>query len=401
MSKLGVWVVGARGSVATTTIVGARAIARDLMNTTGMVTEHSPCDRLELTAVDDFVFGGHDIRKTSLKTQAWQLADSGIGSASIVDAISDDLARIDERITIGTAKNCGRTVTELADERLEDGLSVRAVVDQLRDDYQSFKATHDLDRMVVVNLASAEPPMEMPDRYESKTAIERAIDADDADLPASVLYAYAALVDGQPYVNLTPSNGSTLGGLDALARETSVPHAGNNIKIGETLVEAALGPMFDKRNLHVRSWEGHNILGDDGAVLEDDSKTAVKQEPKGSVLQSILDYSFHDSVRTDYAPSMESWKTAWNDIHFEGFLNTEMKMKFTWEGADSALAAPLVLDLVRLVDHADRHGESGRQLQLASFFTSPMGVSEHGFSRQFDLLRAYVGRHAREQETVR
>lgn len=394
MSKLGVWVIGARGNVATTTIVGARAIARGRTNTTGMVTGHDPCDRLELASADELVFGGHDIRETSLETQAWQLADSGIGSASIVDAVSDDLAQIDERIKLGTAKNCGRAVTELATERFKD-ISVRAVVDQLRDDYQSFKAAHDLDRMVVVNLASTEPPMETSDRHESQTAIKRAIDADDTDLPASVLYAYAAIVDGHPYVNATPSTGSTLGGLDALAREKDVPHAGNNIKTGETLVKTALGPMFERRNLRVRSWVGHNILGE----VEDDSKREAKQKSKENMLQSILDYSFHDSIRSDYTPSREDWKTAWDHIHFESFLNTEMKMKFTWEGAASALAAPLVLDLVRLIDHADRHGEFGRQLQLASFFTSPMGVSEHGFSRQFDLLRAYVDRYRRERTT--
>jgi myo-inositol-1-phosphate synthase len=136
-------------------------------------------------------------------------------------------------------------------------------------------------------------------------------------------------------------------------------------------------------------------------VLEDDENKAGKLETKGSVLKSILGYSFHDKVRIDYTPSLGDWKTAWDHIHFQGFLDTQMKMKFTWEGADSALAAPLVLDLVRLVDHADRHGESGQQRQLASFFKSPMGVSEHDFSRQFDLLREYVDRHTREREVVR
>ena len=401
MAKVGVWLVGARGNVATTTIVGARAIARGVTNTTGMVTGRDPCDRLELTSVDDLVFGGHDIRETSLETQAQQLADSGIGSTRIIDAVRDDLARIDERIVTGTAKNCGRAVTDLADESFEDSLSVSTVVDQLRDDYQSFEREHDLDRVVVVNLASTEPTMSNVDRYESKTAVERAIEADDPDLPASVLYAYAAIVDGHPYVNFTPSTGSSLGGLDALAREKDVPHAGKDAKTGETLVKTALGPMFAGRNLRVRSWEGHNILGnDDGKVLEDDDNKAGKLETKGSVLKSILGYSFHDRVRIDYTPSLGDWKTAWDHVHFEGFLNTQMKMKFTWEGADSALAAPLVLDLVRLVDHADRHGESGRQRQLASFFKSPMGVSEHGFSQQFDLLREYVDRHTREREVV-
>lgn len=402
MTKLGVWLVGARGNVATTTMLGARAIARGLTDTTGMVTGRDPCDRLDLVSVDDLVFGGHDIRETSLATQAQQLADSGIGSRRMVDGVSDDLARIDDRIETGTARNCGRAVTDMAGEGFEDDLSVSDVVGQLRDDYATFQTTHDLDRVVVVNLASTEPPIADPERYESKAAVERAIEDGDADLPASALYAYAAIVDGHPYVNFTPSTGSSLGGLDALARERGVPHAGRDAKTGETLVKTALGPMFAGRNLQVLSWEGHNILGnDDGKVLEDDANKAGKLESKGSVLKSILGYSFHDRVRIDYTPSLGDWKTAWDHVHFQGFLDTQMKMKFTWEGADSALAAPLVLDLVRLVDHADRNGEAGQQRQLASFFKSPMGVSVHDFSRQFDLLREYVDRHTREQEPPR
>ncbi|HET7324120.1 MAG TPA: myo-inositol-1-phosphate synthase, partial [Halococcus sp.] len=61
---------------------------------------------------------------------------------------------------------------------------------------------------------------------------------------------------------------------------------------------------------------------------------------------------------------------------------------------------PLVLDLVRLLAHADEHGESGLQPHLASFFKDPLGVDEHDLSRQFDMLSEYVERHADEPATV-
>jgi len=73
-----------------------------------------------------------------------------------------------------------------------------------------------------------------------------------------------------------------------------------------------------------------------------------------------------------------------------------MKMQFTWEGSDSALAAPLVLDLIRLIAHADKQGLAGTQPQLASFFKSPSGVDEHDLSRQFAMLSDYVERHKGE-----
>jgi len=396
MTETGVWLIGARGNVATTAMAGARAIARGETDETGMVTGREPAARLDLPAVEGFAFGGHDIRETSLVETARSLSESGVPTPETVEAVADDLRDIDDRIRTGTAVNCGEAVADLGDgPPLEDRFVVGAVVDQIRDDYESFRHEVDADRLVVVNVASTEPELADPDRYDTREAIEEAIEGDDQDLPASSLYAYAALADGHPYVNFTPSTGSALGGLDQLAREEGVPHMGRDAKTGETLVKSALAPMFAGRNLRVMSWEGHNILGNtDGQVLEDEANEAGKLASKGGVLDSILPDMGHNRVRIDYTPSLGDWKTAWDYVHFEGFLDTEMTMQFTWEGSDSALAAPLVLDLVRLAAHADEHGESGLQPQLASFFKSPLGVDEHDLSRQFDLLEEYVERHA-------
>jgi myo-inositol-1-phosphate synthase len=66
-----------------------------------------------------------------------------------------------------------------------------------------------------------------------------------------------------------------------------------------------------------------------------------------------------------------------------------MTMQFTWQGCDSLLAAPLVIDLVRLAAHAQRRGEAGSLAYLASFFKSPCGVNEHDLGKQFGLLEEY------------
>ncbi|WP_222918796.1 inositol-3-phosphate synthase [Natrinema sp. SYSU A 869] len=389
--RTGVWLVGARGNVATMSIVGARAIARGLTDTTGMVTEREPVSSLDLPPVEGLVFGGHDIEPESLVAQAERQCDrNGVPDAETLEAVRDDLAAIDERIEVGTAVNCGAAVSEES-EQLDEALSIRDVVDQIRDDYETFRDTHDLERLVVVNVASTEPELADSERYDTRDALERAIDEDDSDLPASVCYAYAAIVDGHPFVNFTPSTGNALGGVRELAAENGVPHMGRDAKTGETLVKSALAPMFAGRNLHVMSWEGHNILGNkDGLVLEDEANAAGKLASKGDVLDSILPDIGHNRVRIDYTPSLADWKTAWDYIHFEGFLETEMKMQFTWEGSDSALAAPLVLDLVRLVAHADKHDDGGLQPQLASFFKAPIGVDEHDLSRQLDRLSDYA-----------
>jgi myo-inositol-1-phosphate synthase len=63
-----------------------------------------------------------------------------------------------------------------------------------------------------------------------------------------------------------------------------------------------------------------------------------------------------------------------------------MTLQFTWQGCDSLLAAPLVLDLARFVELSHRRGEVGVLGHLGSFFKSPLGLAEQGFSRQFSLL---------------
>ncbi|MDF9746764.1 inositol-3-phosphate synthase [Natrinema salsiterrestre] len=392
--RTGVWLVGARGNVATMAIVGARAIARGRTGTTGMVTEREQVSSLDLPPVEGLVFGGHDIEPESIVAQAERQRDrNGVPDADALEAVRDDLAEIDERIEVGTAINCGAALSEES-ERLDEDLAIREVVEQIGDDYESFRDRHDLERLVVVNVASTEPELPDPERYDSRDALERAIDEDDRDLPASVCYAYAAIAGGHPFVNFTPSTGNALGGIREFAAENEVPHTGRDAKTGETLVKSALAPMFAGRNLHVMSWEGHNILGNaDGLVLEDEANAAGKLATKGDVLESILPDIDHNRVRIDYTPSLADWKTAWDYIHFEGFLETEMKMQFTWEGSDSALAAPLVLDLVRLIAHADEHGHGGLQPQLASFFKAPLGVEEHDFSLQLNRLYDYAERY--------
>ena len=395
--RTGVWLVGAYGNVATSAIVGACAIADGVLDTTGMVTERAPCTELDLPAVEGFVFGGHDIRETTILTQAKKMAQDGTPNPAIVEAVADELEAIDQAVERGTAINCGNAVDTLADETLDGGLT--RIIDEIQADLRSFQDRHSLDRVVLVNLASTEPTLGDTEQYATVGSFETALETNDPALPASSLYAYAALDAGHPYINFTPSTGSSLGGLRELAERNGVPHMGRDAKTGETLIKTALGPMFAARNLDVLSWEGHNILGNtDGKVLDDEENKAGKLASKGDVLDSILEEPFHNRVRIDYTPSLGDRKTAWDHIHFRGFFDTKMKMQFTWEGSDSALAAPLVLDLVRLIAHADKQGLAGTQPHLASFFKSPADVDEHDLSNQFAMLSEYVDRHADDSD---
>jgi myo-inositol-1-phosphate synthase len=215
-------------------------------------------------------------------------------------------------------------------------------------------------------------------------------------LPPSTLYAIAALRDGHTYINFTPSLGASLPALAALAEKTGALHAGKDGKTGETLMKTVLAPMFAARNLEVMSWVGHNIFGNrDGLVLDDPANKAAKVGTKDQVVSQILGYKPSTLVTIEYIPDMGDWKTAWDHIHFRGFLGTPMTLQFTWQGCDSLLAAPLAIDLARLADFEKRRGGRGLMRHLASFFKSPEGVAENDFFSQFEMLKSYIERARR------
>jgi myo-inositol-1-phosphate synthase len=89
-------------------------------------------------------------------------------------------------------------------------------------------------------------------------------------------------------------------------------------------------------------------------------------------------------------PSLHDWKTAWDFVHFEGFLGVRMSLQFTWAGSDSALAAPLVLDLARLADLAAARGEGGVMEHTGCYFKAPLAATTHDFHRQFARLLEYA-----------
>jgi myo-inositol-1-phosphate synthase len=398
--RVGIWLIGARGGVAATATVGLIGLQKQLARAVGLVSELPYFAGLDLAAWPSFVVGGHEIREGTLVEAVERLrSDSHVFNSTLVDACRDELTAIDARIRPGTLLNCGDTIGRLAGPAMRDFAkeSAREAVNRLQGDLRDFQQQTGVERVVVVNVASTEPPgdiSKLPARWDE---LSKQIDRSSCDsLPASSLYAIAALDLGMPFVNFTPSLGAALPAIQDLAVRRSTCHAGQDGKTGETLLKSVLAPMFAARNLEVLSWVGHNIFGNlDGLVLDDPANKAAKIKSKDQLVGNILGYDPQTLISIEYIKSLGDWKTAWDHIHFRGFLGTPMTLQFIWQGCDSLLAAPLVLDLIRFVELANRRGEVGVLSQLASFFKSPLGVQEHDFSRQFSLLLGWAERHRR------
>jgi len=395
-SRVGVWIVGAFGSIATTVILGVRAIAAGLVRPVGLISEDPAFAGLELPPIGALDFGGHEIRRDTVASAASAIArENGSLAPAWIDAVGSELDAISRRVRPGTAVGGGRAIQALEDDWSADAdRTGRACVDRLSNDIRAFQREAKVARVVVVNLASTEPPSAAGEIAAQLDELDRRLDRDPtAAFRPGTLYAYAAMQAGAAYVNFTASRSCLARSIVELADRAHVPYMGNDGKTGETLVKSGLAPLFRTRRLEVMSWVGYNVLGNrDGRILAIDENKRSKIDTKESVVPGILGYPLRTHVGIDYVESLGDNKVAWDFIHFRGFLGHPMSMQFTWQGCDSILAAPLVVDLVRFADVALRRGESGPMTHLASFFKNPIGSEEHDLYRQYQRLTDYAGR---------
>ncbi|ORT54895.1 inositol-3-phosphate synthase [Streptomyces sp. CB03238] len=361
--RVGVWFVGARGSVATTAVAGCAAVAAGLHPPTGMVTETPPFAASGLPSLSSLVFGGHDTAACPLPKRAEELTAAGVLPHGLPAAVRGELAAADTEIRPGGPVP--------GDTRTDEEL-----ITSFTSDITDFTCRHGLARTVVINVASTEP----------------APGPDDPRLAPSSLYAAAALRAGCPYVNFTPSTGLRTAALSDAVAACGLPHAGRDGKTGQTLLRSVLAPMFVQRALSVRAWSGTNLLGGgDGAALADPAAAAAKNAGKERVLADTLGVVPEGDVHIDDVPSLGDWKTAWDHIAFDGFLGSRMVLQTIWQGCDSALAAPLVLDLARLLSRAHEAGLSGALPELGFYFKDPDG-GPAALSDQYAALLSFATR---------
>ena len=391
--RVGMAIVGLGGAVATTAVAGLELLRAGTIGTDGLPLAGVQIDGQSLEAAtgmvayDGLVVGGWDLDGSDLQKAA---EVHGVLDHRQLESAAPALSRITPWPATGDEDFC-RNVTGgnvvLADTR-------RAQSDVVRADLRRFRKDHDLDGVVIVNLASTERwPDPAAPALQTPEAFEAGLDADDRSITPAMVYAYAAIMEGAGYANFTPSLGADVPALIALAEQHVVPVSGKDGKTGQTMMKTVLAPAFRSRALTVEGWYSTNILGNrDGLALDDPASLESKLQTKGKVLDSILGYPVEDHVvRIDYYRPRGDMKEAWDAIDLVGFLGQKMQVKVDFQCRDSILAAPLAVELARLVDLATQRGEGGVQEHLGWFFKAPMTtdattVPEHALHRQEQVL---------------
>ena len=368
--KTGIWLIGARGSVATTATVGLAAISAGLANATGCVTEQESFAETALPDFADFVVGGHDISGVCMAKRAEALVESGMLPLHLFESVRAQLVEADQRVRPGY-------------DPAQKSESQADVARRLAQDISDFKHSNGLNRVIVLDVASTEAPVEPIAEFTDADLLLAALeDPARSVLPPSSVSAYAAVLAGSPYVCFTPSTALNVPALYELAVRHHLPTAGQDGKTGQTWLRSVLAPAFAARGLRVLSWAGTNLLGGgDGATLADPQAVSGKLQSKNRGLQELTGGAV-TPLHIDNVQDLGETKVAWDHINVEGFLGSRLTLQTTWSAYDSMLAAPMVLDLSRLMALAHAAGEEGHVDALGFFFKDPWGSDEHSFANQ-------------------
>ena len=399
MSRIGVAIIGVNGAVASTVIAGVELMKRGLVQRLGMVTERTDArisesitEMLDLAPLESLVFGGWDLQFPNCFEGALH---HKVLPPHVLEKVRPEL----ERVRPWPAVFAKSYVEKLGGENVIAAGSHREEIAILETNLEAFKKAHGLERVVMVNLASTESFLEVQPVHRDLRAFEAGMDASDPAITPAMRYFYVANKLQMPYCNFTPSL-TNVPALDAQANQMANPFAGMDGKTGQTLLKTVLASMFRARRLFIEGWYSTNVLGNsDGLVLDAPSSNKTKVLSKSAVLDSIVGYHVDNhQVHIHYYKPRGDQKEAWDNIDIVGFAGIPMQIKVNFLCQDSALAAPLVIDLVRLLDVAKRSGERGIQRQLSMFFKSPYhapGESPlHDLFKQEKLLLEWARTHA-------
>jgi len=385
--KLGVLIPGLGGAVSTTFLAGVESIRQGLALPFGSLTQMGTIrlgkrfeyripqirDFVPLASPEDLVFGGWDVFPDNSFQAALQ---AKVLRSEHVEPVRSFL----EGLQPWPAVFKREFVKNLNGPNVKPQISHMELVEALKSDIATFKRESKVSRCVMIWCASTEVYLKPGEVHASLDKFEEGLKNNDPSISPSMLYAYAALTSGIPFVNGAPNLTVDIPAMLELADQFGVPIAGKDFKTGQTLMKTILAPGLKARMLGLSGWYSTNILGNrDGLVLDDQDSFKTKEQSKLSVLQTILQPEiypdlygeFYHKVAINYYPPRGDNKEGWDCIDIFGWLGYPMQIKVDFLCRDSILAAPIVLDLVLFIDLAQRAAMTGIQEWLSFYFKSP------------------------------
>jgi myo-inositol-1-phosphate synthase len=401
--KLGVLIPGL-GAVATTLIAGVAAVKKNIAQPVGSLTQMGSIrigkrtenyhpkikDFVPLADINDIVFGGWDVYNDNVFEAA---AKAKVLEPMLLHAVKVELEKIQPMKAVFDRSY----VQNLDGTHVKQAATKADLAKMVMNDIENFKDANDCSRIVMVWCGSTEKYIQATEVHETIEAFEEGLKNNNLAISPSMIYAYAAIKLGVPFMNGAPNLTCDIPALIELAKQTGTPIGGKDFKTGQTLMKTILAPGLAARALGIKGWFSSNILGNrDGYVLDHPDNFKTKEVSKLSVLEDILQPDnnpelygdLYHKVRINYYPPHGDNKESWDNIDIFGWLGYSMQIKINFLCRDSILAAPIVLDLALFSDLAKRAGMSGIQEWLSFYFKSPQTAP--GLKPEHDIFKQLI-----------
>lgn len=229
--------------------------------------------------------------------------------------------------------------------------------------------------------------------------------ADNANLPASVLYCVAAMQEGCLYLNGSPQN-TFHPAVVEYARQKGGLIAGSDFKSGQTRFKTVMSDFLIGSGIRIASCVSYNHLGNnDGKNLSEDKCFQSKKISKAGVLDDAMagnkilypegNNKIDHEVVIKYVPFVGDSKRAMDEYSSQIFMNGTNTISSYNVCEDSLLATPLMYDMIILGELFSRMEIDGKKLgpvlaYLSFFFKAPITNHQeyvvNSFSRQRETL---------------
>ncbi|KAJ3714839.1 hypothetical protein EV361DRAFT_964053 [Lentinula raphanica] len=326
-------------------------------------------DVLPMVHPNDLVLGGWDISGVSL--------EKAMERAKVLDydlqrQVAPHMALIGKPLPSIYYPDFIAANQEARADNLIPGNDKQAHLEHIRADIRKFKEDNGLDRVVVFWTANTERYSDIiPGVNDTADNLLASIKSSHSEVSPSTLFAVAAILEGEPFVNGAPQNTFVPGVIELAERHQSFI-GGDDLKSGQTKLKSVLAEFLVNAGIKPLSIASYNHLGNnDGHNLSAERQFKSKEISKSSVVDDMVDANRllykapevgpkgvpvgkgeHPDhiVVIKYVPAVGDSKRAIDEYYSEIFCGGRNTISIFNECEDSLLATPLILDLTILTE---------------------------------------------------
>ena len=237
-------------------------------------------------------------------------------------------------------------------------------LETVRQNIRDFKKNNNLDKVIILWNGNTERFSEVdPKIHGTADSLLLGIKNNEKEISPSTIYCLASILEHCPYINGSPQNTFVPGVIDLAERE-GVILMGDDMKTGQTKLKSVMADFLINSGLKITAVASYNHLGNnDGLNLDYYKCFRSKEITKASVIDDMVGnnpilYPSQEHpdhlVVIKYVPSVGDSKRALDEYDSSIFCGGENIISIHNTCEDSLLAAPLILDMIILMEAFSR-----------------------------------------------